>query len=154
MRTLYQNGLDFLDYYEEPSDKEITIDELKKLIANAVENNEIQQSIDCWILEKNQYPSGVFRIWGRATLTTGIGNVKIDVDHWFNFFEDDPAGSMDHGEIIDSYNINVIDVTNRGRIVERLQSLRELPTIIKDIDKNQIIEGLVKKGIIPLISNT
>ena len=131
--------------------QQITIDELKKLISDAVENNEILQSIDCRILEKNQYPSGVFRIWGRAKLTTKIGNVKLEVSHCFNFFEDDPAGSMDHGEIMDSCYINIIDVAG---ITERERLLKELPTIIKDIDKNQIIEGLVKKGIIPLISNS
>ena len=130
----------------------ITIDELKKLIADAVENNEIQQSLDgdCKTKQPTKYDeSGNRLLEGVAILTTKSKDFEIKAYKWFLVWE----GNSESFEWICFYknfrakamNMQVVDYLERP--LHGNEMFCELPQIITDINSERVLSDLDIDGV-------
>ena len=127
--------------------KAIKIDDLKKLIAKAVLNGDIQQHLDCDCKTAHVDFEGNRRFDGVAILTTKSKDFEIKAYNWFSCWENKPESfGWDPSYLCKNARANFINMQVTDYLDRPLNGYEifcELPHITTDIDHHQVLLDLV-----------
>ena len=123
------------------TDKAIDIDDLKKLIANAACNQEIDQSLDCDCKPTKVNDRGCRFFEGVTILTSKAKDFEIRVYKWFSVWEDIPESfEWDGYRKAKAMDMQVID--HLECMLSGSEMCSQLPKLIAHIDPEQVLLNL------------